>query len=69
MKLAGVDLNRRNLINSWIGYKSEEKKLMVFLRYYSSKPKEPILFVDIDLSDYLKEYMDVGFAEVFKLLD
>ncbi|XP_016483514.2 putative L-type lectin-domain containing receptor kinase S.7 [Nicotiana tabacum] len=62
VKLAGVDLKSRNLITSWIDYKSEEKQLFVFLSYSSSKPKKPLLTVDIDLSDYLKEFMYVGFA-------
>ncbi|XP_060189585.1 probable L-type lectin-domain containing receptor kinase S.7 [Lycium barbarum] len=62
VKLAGVDLKSRNIISSWIDYKSEERKLLVFLSYSSSKPKKPILNVDIDLSDYLKEFMYVGFA-------
>ncbi|MCE2055174.1 putative L-type lectin-domain containing receptor kinase S.7 [Datura stramonium] len=62
VKLAGVDLKSGNLIRSWIDYTSEEKKLLVFLSYSSSKPKKPILTVDIDLSDYLKEFMYVGFA-------
>ncbi|XP_006346248.1 probable L-type lectin-domain containing receptor kinase S.7 [Solanum tuberosum] len=62
VRLAGVDLKSRNLISCWIDYKSEEKKLMVFLSYSSFKPKKPILIVDIDLSDYLKEFMYVGFA-------
>ena len=62
LRLAGVDLKSRNLISCWIDYKSQEKKLMVFLSYYSLKPKKPILIVDIDLSDYIKEFMYVGFA-------
>ncbi|CAN4103910.1 unnamed protein product [Withania somnifera] len=62
VKFAGVDLKSGNLISSWIDYKSEEKKLMVFLSYSSLKPKKPILIVYIDLSDYLKEFMYVGFA-------
>ncbi|KAM3302615.1 putative L-type lectin-domain containing receptor kinase S.7 [Capsicum chacoense] len=62
LMLAGVDLKSRNLISSWIDYKSDEKKLMVFLSYSSSKPKKPILIVDIDLSEYVKEFMYVGFA-------
>ncbi|TMW95941.1 hypothetical protein EJD97_008139 [Solanum chilense] len=62
LRLAGVDLKSRNLISCWIDYKSQEKKLMVFLSYYSFKPKKPILIVDIDLSDYIKEFMYVGFA-------
>ncbi|KAF3655805.1 hypothetical protein FXO38_10763 [Capsicum annuum] len=44
--LVGIDLKSRNLISSWIDYKSDETKLMVFLSFSSSKPKKPILIVD-----------------------
>ncbi|KAI4307859.1 hypothetical protein L6164_030993 [Bauhinia variegata] len=60
--LQGIDLKSGNLINAWIDYKNEQRKLMVFLSYSSLKPEKPILSVDINLSDYFKTIMYVGFS-------
>ncbi|XP_057795215.1 probable L-type lectin-domain containing receptor kinase S.7 [Salvia miltiorrhiza] len=60
--LWAVDLKSGNVITSWIDYTSGKKKLEVFLSYSSFKPEQPLLSVDIDLSDYLKELMFVGFS-------
>lgn len=60
--LRSIDLKSGNLITAWIDYLNEKKKLEVFLSYSSFKPDEPLLNVDIDLSDYLKEFMFVGFS-------
>ncbi|KAI6681341.1 hypothetical protein NL676_035222 [Syzygium grande] len=53
--LQGIDLKSGKLITAWIDYKNDQKKLMVFLSYKSFKPQDPLLMVDIDLSEYLKE--------------
>ncbi|KAL3508361.1 hypothetical protein ACH5RR_027762 [Cinchona calisaya] len=58
----GVSLKSGSLITAWIDYKNEKKRLEVFLNYSSVKPEEPLLKVDIDLSDYLKEFMYLGFS-------
>ncbi|KAK2999577.1 hypothetical protein RJ639_024325 [Escallonia herrerae] len=58
----GIDLKSGNLITAWIDYKNEEEKLMVFLSYSSFKPESPLMMVDIDLSDYFKEFKYVGFS-------
>lgn len=60
--LLGIDLKSGDLITAWIDYKNEEKKLEVFLSYSSIKPQDPLLEVDIDLSDYLKQFMYLGFS-------
>ncbi|GAA0148652.1 hypothetical protein Leryth_005709 [Lithospermum erythrorhizon] len=60
--LWGIDMKSGNLINAWIDYKNGDKKLEVFLSYSSTKPVSPLLMVDIDLSEYLKEAMFVGFS-------
>lgn len=58
-----IDLKSGNLITAWIDYKNGGKKnLQVFLSYSSFKPSEPLLVVDIDLSEYLKGFMYVGFS-------
>ncbi|KAK4420848.1 putative L-type lectin-domain containing receptor kinase S.7 [Sesamum alatum] len=60
--LRAVNLKSGNLITAWIDYSNERKKVEVFLSYSSFKPDEPLLSVDIDLSDYLKEFMFAGFS-------
>ncbi|KAL0328566.1 UNVERIFIED_CONTAM: putative L-type lectin-domain containing receptor kinase S.7 [Sesamum calycinum] len=60
--LRAINLKSGNLITAWIDYSNERKKVDVFLSYSSSKPDEPLLSVDIDLSDYLKEFMFAGFS-------
>ncbi|KAL1563009.1 putative L-type lectin-domain containing receptor kinase S.7 [Salvia divinorum] len=57
-----IDLKSGNVITSWIDYTSDSKKLEVFLSYSSFKPQQPLLSVDIDLSEYLKELTFVGFS-------
>ncbi|KAL6553366.1 putative L-type lectin-domain containing receptor kinase S.7 [Orobanche gracilis] len=57
-----ITLKSGNTITAWIDYSNDEKKLEVYLSYSSSKPDDPNLTVDIDLSDYLKEFMFVGFS-------
>ncbi|KAG8365156.1 hypothetical protein BUALT_Bualt18G0075000 [Buddleja alternifolia] len=57
-----IDLKSGNLVTAWIDYLSDKKKLEVFLSYSSFKPDDPILSVEIDLSDYLKDVMFVGFS-------
>lgn len=58
----GIDLKSGKLITAWIDYKNDQKKLMVFLSYNSFKPQDPLLTVDIDLSEYLKEMRYAGFS-------
>ncbi|KAL2523788.1 putative L-type lectin-domain containing receptor kinase S.7 [Abeliophyllum distichum] len=60
--LRGVNLKGGNLITAWIDYENGKKKLEIFLSYSSFKPEVPLLSVGIDLSDYLKEFMYVGFS-------
>ncbi|XP_074358859.1 putative L-type lectin-domain containing receptor kinase S.7 [Apium graveolens] len=58
----GIDLKSGNLITAWIDYKNVDKSLKVFLSYSSAKPVEPVLVVDVDLSEYLREFRYVGFS-------
>lgn len=59
---AAIDLKSGNVITAWIDYSSAAKKLNVFLSYSSFKPEQPLLAVAVDLSDYFKEPMFVGFS-------
>ncbi|PIN08110.1 Serine/threonine protein kinase [Handroanthus impetiginosus] len=60
--MQGINLKSGNSITAWIDYSNEQKKVEVFLGYSNLKPNKAILSVDIDLSDYLKEFMFVGFS-------
>ncbi|KAH9289357.1 hypothetical protein KI387_033474 [Taxus chinensis] len=57
-----VDIKSGNIITAWIEYDSTEKILSVSMSYSSEKPLEPVLSVRIDLSQYLNEFMFVGFS-------
>ncbi|KAK9133984.1 hypothetical protein Scep_013512 [Stephania cephalantha] len=58
----GIDLKSGKLINTWVAYKSDEKIVNVYMSYSSFRPENPILSVAIDLSNYFKEFMYVGFS-------
>ncbi|XP_010675950.2 probable L-type lectin-domain containing receptor kinase S.7 [Beta vulgaris subsp. vulgaris] len=58
----GIDLKSGDLINVWVDYKNEEKLVEIYMGYSSTRPLNPVLEVEIDLSEYLKEYMYVGFS-------
>ncbi|KAF7815980.1 putative L-type lectin-domain containing receptor kinase S.7 [Senna tora] len=61
--LEGIDLKSGSLITAWIEYRSDKRNLNVWLSYSSfKKPEKPILSVDVDLSDHLKEEMYLGFS-------
>ncbi|XP_051128595.1 probable L-type lectin-domain containing receptor kinase S.7 [Andrographis paniculata] len=57
-----INLKSGNLITAWIDYHNDQKKVDVFLSYSSFKPGDPLLSVGIDLADYLKDFMFVGFS-------
>lgn len=57
-----IDLKSGKSITAWIEYKNDQMKLKVFLSSSRSKPERPVLIVDIDLSEYLKELKYVGFS-------
>ncbi|XP_051133632.1 probable L-type lectin-domain containing receptor kinase S.7 [Andrographis paniculata] len=60
--LAGVDLKSGNTITAWIDYSGENHNLQVFLSYTNSKPPNPLLTVDVNLSDHLNHSMFAGFT-------
>ncbi|GMY30947.1 probable L-type lectin-domain containing receptor kinase S.7 [Fagus crenata] len=60
--LQAIDLKSGNSITAWIDYKNDKQELNVSLSYSRTKPINPVLSVNIDLSDYLKEAMYLGFS-------
>lgn len=61
-KLQEIDLRSGNLITAWIDYLNDQKEVEIFLSYSSFKPNKPLMTVEIDLSDYIQEFMYVGFS-------
>ncbi|KAB5534476.1 hypothetical protein DKX38_017562 [Salix brachista] len=57
-----IDLKSGDLITAWIDYENDLRVLNVYMSYSSLKPGQPLLNVDIDLSEYLKGDMYVGFS-------
>lgn len=58
----GIDIKSGDLINVWIDYKNEEKVVKIFMGYTNAKPTDPVLEANIDLSEYLKEFVYLGFS-------
>ncbi|XP_021771395.1 probable L-type lectin-domain containing receptor kinase S.7 [Chenopodium quinoa] len=58
----GIDLKSGDLINVWIDYKNERKLVKIYMGYSNTKPTNPVLEVEIDLSEYLKEFVYLGFS-------
>lgn len=57
-----IDLKSGDLITAWIDYENDLRVLNVYMSYSSLKPGQPLLNVDVDLSEYLKGDMYVGFS-------
>ncbi|KAJ6724609.1 L-TYPE LECTIN-DOMAIN CONTAINING RECEPTOR KINASE VIII.1 [Salix viminalis] len=57
-----IDLKSGDLITAWIDYENDQRVLNVYMSYSSLKPGQPLLNVDIDLSEYLRGDMYVGFS-------
>ncbi|KAG6790258.1 hypothetical protein POTOM_006406 [Populus tomentosa] len=60
--LQDIDLKSGDLITAWIDYKNDLRVLKVYMSYSSLKPINSLLTVHIDLSEYLKGDMYVGFS-------
>ncbi|CAK7324493.1 unnamed protein product [Dovyalis caffra] len=60
--LQDIDLKSGDLITAWIDYKNDLRVLKVYMSYSSLKPRKSLLTVDVDLSEYLKGDMYVGFS-------
>ncbi|CAN6693360.1 unnamed protein product [Malus baccata var. baccata] len=58
----GIDFKGGNSITAWIDYKNDQENLKVYMSYSNFKPEKPVLSVDVDLSEHLKEVMFVGFS-------
>lgn len=57
-----VDLKSGDLINAWVVFDGSSGVLNVSVSYSNLKPKDPILSMNLDLAQYVNEFMYVGFA-------
>lgn len=57
-----VDLKSGDLINSWVVFDGSNGVLNVSVSYSNLKPKDPILSVNLDLAQYVNDFMYVGFS-------
>ncbi|KAK4345717.1 hypothetical protein RND71_035893 [Anisodus tanguticus] len=58
----GVDLKSGDLVNSWIEYSGSSGEMNIFVSYSNLKPKEPFLSVNINIAEYVNDFMFVGFS-------
>ncbi|KAG7016428.1 L-type lectin-domain containing receptor kinase S.6, partial [Cucurbita argyrosperma subsp. argyrosperma] len=58
----GIFLKNGRKITAWIEYKEDSKKIHVWVGYSQTKPENPLLVVEVDLSKQFKEFMYVGFS-------
>ncbi|KAF2296572.1 hypothetical protein GH714_000281 [Hevea brasiliensis] len=58
----GIDLKSGRQITAWVEYTDATKLVQVWVSYSQIRPSNPVLQARIDLSEYVKEYMHVGFS-------
>ncbi|XP_057434217.1 L-type lectin-domain containing receptor kinase VIII.1-like [Lotus japonicus] len=58
----GIDLKSGDSVNAWIEYDARSKGFRVWVSYSNVKPRDPILKVDLDVGQYVNEFMFVGFS-------
>ncbi|XP_049400829.1 L-type lectin-domain containing receptor kinase VIII.1-like [Solanum stenotomum] len=57
-----IDLKSGDLINCWIEYSGSNGEMDIFVSYTNLKPKESFLSVNINLAEYVNDFMFVGFS-------
>nr|XP_043639422.1 L-type lectin-domain containing receptor kinase VIII.2-like [Erigeron canadensis] len=62
LDLVNVDIKSGKLIHSWVEYSGSNHQLRVYISDSKTKPKSLVLSVTIDLSQYVNEFMFVGFS-------
>ena len=58
----GVDLKSGDLVNAWVDYDGSTQLFDISVSYSNLKPKEPLLSFDLDLGQYVNDFMFVGFS-------
>lgn len=57
-----IDLKSGDQINSWVEYSGSARMLNISVSYSNIKPKDPILSISLNLSEYVNDLMFVGFS-------
>ncbi|XP_057442047.1 L-type lectin-domain containing receptor kinase VIII.1 [Lotus japonicus] len=58
----GIDLKSGDTVNAWIEFDGSIQGLNVWVSYSNLKPKEPVLSMNLDMGQYLNDFMYVGFS-------
>ncbi|KAJ7976986.1 Lectin receptor kinase-like protein [Quillaja saponaria] len=58
----GIDLKSGNLLNVWIEYDGSTTGFNISISYSNLKPKDPLLSFNLDLDQYVNDFMYVGFS-------
>ncbi|KAI5434631.1 L-type lectin-domain containing receptor kinase VIII.1, partial [Lathyrus oleraceus] len=58
----GIDLKSGDTVNAWIDYDGSTNEFNVWVSYSNLKPKDPILSMNLDMGQYLSDFMYVGFS-------
>ncbi|XP_022989774.1 L-type lectin-domain containing receptor kinase S.6 [Cucurbita maxima] len=59
---SGIALKNGRKITAWIEYRDDIKMIQVWVGYSQTRPANPLLVAQIDLSKQFKEFMYVGFS-------
>ncbi|KAF7818596.1 L-type lectin-domain containing receptor kinase VIII.1 [Senna tora] len=62
LESAGIDLKSGDLVNAWIEYEASTKGFNIWVSYSNLKPPDPLLSFDLDLDQYVNDFMYVGFS-------
>lgn len=58
----GIVLKNGRQITAWIEYRDDSKMIQVWVGYSQTRPDNPVLVANIDLSKQFREFMYVGFS-------
>ncbi|XP_004490793.1 L-type lectin-domain containing receptor kinase VIII.1 [Cicer arietinum] len=58
----GIDLKSGDTVNVWIEFDGSSNGFNVWVSYSNLKPKDPILSMNLDMGQYLNDFMYVGFS-------
>ncbi|KAL1327403.1 hypothetical protein HN51_037458 [Arachis hypogaea] len=57
-----IDLKSGDTVNAWILYEATTNDFTVSVSYSNVKPKDPILKLNLDMAQYVNDFMYVGFS-------
>ncbi|MED6143271.1 L-type lectin-domain containing receptor kinase VIII.1 [Stylosanthes scabra] len=57
-----IDLKSGDTVNAWIQYDATTNDFTVSVSYSNVKPKDPVLKLNLDMGQYVNDFMYVGFS-------